>query len=83
MCGGFFVFDELSTRAEAVDLNSAGRTVMVWHVADTAFSGLMAVRIAARSPQDAGAEDGNDNGYDDDWGSDIHVQIPQIQTIRG
>jgi len=56
---------------------------MVWHVAHAAFSGLMAVRIAARSPEDAGEEDGNDNGYDDEWGSDIHGQIPQIQIIRG
>jgi len=56
---------------------------MVWHVADAAFCGLVAVRIAARSPEDAGEEDGNDNGYDDEWGSDIHGQIPQIQIIRG
>jgi len=56
---------------------------MVWHVADAAFCGLVAVRIAARSPQDAGEEDGDDNGYDDERGSDIHGQTPQIQIIRG
>ena len=83
MCGGLFVFDELSVRAEALNLNSARGTVMVWHVADAAFCGLVAVRIAARSPQDAGEEDGDDNGYDDERGSDIHGQTPQIQIIRG
>jgi hypothetical protein len=41
----------------------------------TTFRGLIAVRIAAGSPQDAGEEHGNNNGHDDEWGSDVHAKI--------
>ena len=48
-------------------------SMVVRHVAGSALRGLMAVWIAAGSPQNAREKDGHDDGYDDEWGSDVHV----------
>jgi hypothetical protein len=42
-------------------------------LADVAFSGLMAVGAAAGGPENAGSEDGDDNGDDEERGSDVHA----------
>jgi hypothetical protein len=42
------------------------------HVSCAALSGLMAIGVAAGRPENAGKEDADDYGYDDEWGSDIH-----------
>jgi len=56
-------------------------------MADTALSGLMAVRITTGCPKDAGEEDADDDGYDNEWGSDVHggqiLHYPDYQSANG
>lgn len=55
---------------------------VISHVSSAALSRLVAVRIPAGRPQDADKEGGHNDWNDDEWGSDIHVQIPQPQITR-
>lgn len=48
---------------------------LVLHMSGAALCGLMAIGIAAGSPEDAGKEDGNDNWNDDQWRSDVHAKF--------
>src|SRR5262249_38941427 len=54
--------------------NSEALSVVIRHMPDTALSRLMAVGIAAGCPQNAREKDSHDNRYNDEWGSDVHVQ---------
>jgi hypothetical protein len=61
-----------SVRAWFVSGPAQELNVVVLHVPGTALCRLVAVGIAAGCPQDAGEEDDDNYGHNDEWGSDIH-----------
>ena len=61
---------------------------LLLHVARAALGGLMARGVAAGSPEDATEKDNHDDGYDNEWGSDVHGSTPssvdyQNGPVRG